>query len=408
MKKLAAVTLFALLLVSCRGVVPQATPLSSSDVTVQSGATVMDVSGSTCSRRGADPYVIPRTLTLTMTSAGSHGRVTVCAKHMFAYKVTASPAGIVSVPTTVRPTGTGTHGMGKTVIPVRALHRGQATIALADSVGHTITLRATVAFGRLYVAERLSTGYVKVFNTLNFAQTPASIGPLSGAEGVAVAMDPASGLLYATADFTNDVKVFDTAGGCPYQLVTTISGFHTPSGIAVDSAAQTLYVTELGDVKVYSTANGHYTYMTTLGAAAGIDIPGGLAVDPDAQKLYVAQGSGDVKVFNTADLSQPPVTISGISQPGGVAIDHAAGKVYVTENYAGDVRVYDETTNQYLDTIATGLSQPYGDADDSAAGKLYVIEFTKDDVKVFNTLDPSQPPGTISGVLDPWAVAVGP
>jgi DNA-binding beta-propeller fold protein YncE len=133
-----------------------------------------------------------------------------------------------------------------------------------------------------------------------------------------------------------------------------------------------------------------------------------LAVDPQAQKLYVAQGSDNVKVFNTANLSQPPSTISDVTQPGGVAIDHTAGRVYITENDAGDVRAYDESTNQYLSTPATGLLQPFGDADDSTAGKLYVVEFGNDDVKVFNTQNPSQAPQTIGGVTDPWAVAVGP
>lgn len=406
MKKLAALTLFVLLTVSCRGgVVPPVTPQSASRSTQNF---VTNVAEPACTMRRVPLHVSPRTLSLSLSSSGEYGKFTVCTEHATTYRLTASPAGIVSVPATVSPTIDPANGIGKAVVPVRAKHPGEAVITLRDPSGHRETVAVAVALGRLYVAERQQSGDVKVYNALNLAQLPTTIGPLEGAEGIAVATDTTAGKLYVSEDFTGEVKVYDTAGACPFQLVATISGFNSPSGLAIDPVAQMLYVTEFGDVKVFSTANGRYGLVTVLGAAAGIDVPGGLAVDPIAQKLYIAQGSNDVNIYNTANLNQPPSTISDVSQPGGIAIDHTAGRVYVTENGAGDVRVYDEITNQFLSTIATGLVQPFGDADDPVAGKLYVVEFGAGDVKIFNTQNPAQTPQTIGGLSDPWAIAVGP
>jgi DNA-binding beta-propeller fold protein YncE len=342
---------------------------------------------------------------LTLTSANLTSQFTACTQDQGRYDITVSPAGVVSVPSSVTPSA-GTVGIKSAIIAVTALESGNATITVTDKKGTSATVLVTVTLGKLYVAERYSSGDVKVFDTSDLARAPTTIGPLAGPEGIALAVDPAAGRLYVSEDFSGDVRVYNTVNG-QYQCVTTITGFNLPSGVAVDPAAERLYVTELGDVKVYSTAHGRYQYLSTLGAAVGVTDPGGLAVDSTDAKLYVAQGTNNVEVFNTANLSQAPITIVGLSQPGGVAIDAPAGKVYITENDIGDVRVYSTRNYRYLGTIAPGLVQPFGDALDPVAHKLYVVEY-RGDVKIYDTENPWRTPTTIGGLTDAWALAVTP
>ena len=154
-------------------------------------------------------------------------------------------------------------------------------------------------------------------------------------------------------------------------VTATIPVGSGPSGVAVDPAAGTVYVTNNydGTVSVINEATGAVTATIPVGPH-----PYGVAVDPAAGTVYVTNdnrhGVGDQRGDPRRDRHHPRRP-----RPDGVAVDPAAGTVYVTNAGAGTVSVIDTATGAVTATIPVG-SDPYEVAVDPAAGTVYVTNVT--------------------------------
>jgi len=154
----------------------------------------------------------------------------------------------------------------------------------------------------------------------------------------------------------------------------------SPTGVAVDRAAGTVYVVNTGGgtVSVINAATRAVTATIPVGS-----YPWGVAVDPTARTVYVANaGGGTVSVISTATRAVT-ATIPVGSGPTGVAVNPARGTVYVTNTDDGTVSVINAATRAVTATIPVG-SHPYGVAVNPARGTVYVTNNGAATVSVIN------------------------
>jgi sugar lactone lactonase YvrE len=227
--------------------------------------------------------------------------------------------------------------------------------------------------------------------------TPVSIGTgLSVPTGVAV---DGSGNVFIVNQGTGDQSV---TTGTPPDTVTTevgtgtvvevpnisgvltnsaqttvVSALHTPTDIALDSAAN-IYVSATGSNEVlqFSSAIRSGQTATRTVRGYGLSAPTGIAVD-SAGNVYVAD-TGNNQVLELGDGFQTPIG-NGLSAPTGVAVD-PSGSVIIADGSGRLIRVPNETgqggvglnqaDQQVLDSP---LSYPYSVRLD-LAGNIYVSD----------------------------------
>jgi YVTN family beta-propeller protein len=145
-----------------------------------------------------------------------------------------------------------------------------------------------------------------------------------------------------------------------------------PVGVAVDAAAHTVYVTNLGDNTVSVINEATNTVTGTIPVGSG---PYGVAVDPAARTVYVTNNSDNtVSVINEA-TSTVTRTIPVGSGPVGVAVDPATRTVFVINTGDNTVSVINEATNTVFETVPVDSSGPVGVAADPATQTVYVANW---------------------------------
>ena len=154
----------------------------------------------------------------------------------------------------------------------------------------------------------------------------------------AVAVDPATGILYVTDD--NRVQRFTAAGTYIDQWGSAGGAngqFMNPSGIAVDSTGN-VYVADTGNDRIqkFESDGTFLTKWGTTGAGDGqFNQPGGVSVDR-AGRVYVADTLNHrLQEFSStgrviAKWGAPGAGAGKFSGPGGVSVD-SAGNVYVAD-----------------------------------------------------------------------------
>jgi YVTN family beta-propeller protein len=230
----------------------------------------------------------------------------------------------------------------------------------------TTTVTVGVAPWTLTVEPKLHTLYVannddddvSVINTATCnAAITSSCGTLPPTVQVGkgpqdLTADPGTGTLYSANFVDNTVSVLNAAScdasttrGCrTAPPAATVGG--KPSGVAVDTAKDSVYVTDQGPGTVSvldaSTCNsrddaGCHIPAATIHVGAS---PAGVAIDQATGTAYVANNGGntvsviDAATCNATDragCSQPPATVTVGSNPFGVAVDQATDTIYVTE-----------------------------------------------------------------------------
>ena len=216
----------------------------------------------------------------------------------------------------------------------------------------------------------------------------------------AIALDPATGLLYTSSPSTDTVSVIDT--GTDTVVATISPGIAGPfSGVGVLSSLGYVYVSDFsgGEVEVIATSTNAVVDTVGVGSA-----PVGVGVNTATGLVYVANlGSGTVSVIDSATNSVVATVAVG-SSPVGVAVNSLTNRVYVTNNSGDSVSVIDGSTNTLEDTLVVG-DGPFGVGVNDDAKKVYVANFSSATVSVIDG-DPASP--TFHVEIAAPAVAAGP
>jgi len=175
---------------------------------------------------------------------------------------------------------------------------------------------------------------------------------------------------------------------------TSYYGAERPTGVAVASSGDRIYVTETDGAQTARVFDARGNELGTLEppASTGTEhVPVYVAIDPLTEEVYVTdRPTGSIYVYNRDGVFQrafrPPAELEGW-QPLGIAFD-AAGTLYVTDlaGLAPQVVVIDRTGALARTLGATDrLNFPNGLAVD-AAGNLYVADSNNGRLLVY---DPS-------------------
>ena len=186
-------------------------------------------------------------------------------------------------------------------------------------------------------------------------------------------------------------------------VTMTIAVGVNPSGIAVDTSTNLVYVSNYGfngtfpsTLSVINGTNNAVIATITVGVN-----PAAVGVDSLTHKIYVANyNSTNVSVIT--GTSNATATIPVMTQPSGVAVDPSTDRVYVTNMGNGTVSVIDGVANNVINTIAVGRS-PAGIAVIPSTNKVYVSNSLDGTVSVIdgqtNTVTKTIAAGTDPGSL---------
>jgi len=189
----------------------------------------------------------------------------------------------------------------------------------------------------------------------------------------AIVIDNA-GNLYVVGSGNNAVSKYDPNGNFLVQFTTTLPAMNGPLGVAVNSTATTLYVSDSGNNRImaFSLPGGASSVFESLSY-----VPEGLAVGSNGD-LYVA-GSGSISsnvyIYTLSSPATVPTIIPGFNSPYAVALD-SNNDLFVSDK--DNKQIEEFTVGNYFNVPASiiGLGMlvsPEGIALDSSAN-VYVVD----------------------------------
>lgn len=190
-----------------------------------------------------------------------------------------------------------------------------------------------------------------------------------------LSVNEVTGRLYATLPSSDELGVID---GNTNELIDKVTVGDEPSGVAVDSATNTIYVGNfMFNVTVVDGAT--HEIVQTLLSGFTTDV----AVNPLTHRLYVAN-NGHVDVWDTR-TSEFIWSHDTPGWPTKLDVGVLKNEVWVSNDesalgsFTGSVSSLDEATNSLMGTISTGLP-PLGI--DARSGKTYVAHVGESRVSV--------------------------
>lgn len=234
------------------------------------------------------------------------------------------------------------------------------------------------AFGKLYVTNQDGNSILRFDNALNASgnQVPGAqiTGPSTGLNlPQFIALDTAADRLYVADPSNGSVLVFNgisTANG-DTPPTRTISGATTqlvsPTSVALDTTHDLLYVADHVDILVFqaSTANGTQAPARDIQLGTSIQIQQ-IFLDTVNDRLFVSDATNNaIDVFDGASTLNGPVTpprsvkgtLTQLNKPSGMAID-PSGNLVVTNIGNGSITVYNNaatvTGNQPPASVISG------------------------------------------------------
>jgi YVTN family beta-propeller protein len=241
--------------------------------------------------------------------------------------------------------------------------------AFADSVTATISVGtnpSVVAINpttnRIYVGNS-GEGTISVIDgTSNTVLTKIAVS------STAMDINKNTNIIYSISTYSSSISVIN---GSTNQVVASISTYAGPTGIAVNSNTNEIYVTETGHF-INSGPAGFIQVIngTTNTVVKTIDTDisaGNIVVNPNTNKVYFSDAwDGSILVFDgttyTVTAKIPGITI------GALAINPLTNRLYDT--YEGNPEIIDTSTNTVLGTFQVGDATI--DGVNSATNKIYV------------------------------------
>lgn len=206
---------------------------------------------------------------------------------------------------------------------------------------------------------------------------------------------------YVTNYVDNTVSVINTTN---HSVVTTITGFNGPDGVAMTPNGQKVYVANggatPGTVSVIRTSRNRIRRTIMVG-----NNPTGVTVSPDGQHVYVTnQNDGTLSVIDaTRDRVTATILVGGA--PLGMAVTPDNQHVYIAV-YPNMVAVLTTATNQITATIVDpSLSGPALVAMSPDGKTVYVSDMISNKITVISTAT-NLPTGSIQVGQIPLGLAL--
>jgi DNA-binding beta-propeller fold protein YncE len=228
---------------------------------------------------------------------------------------------------------------------------------------------------------------------------------IGGSAANAVAVDPVNHYVYVTNGVSGTGGGFLSIinGANLAAPVTTVPIPVYPQGVAVNSATDTVYVSNGESVYVLDGANGRQLHAPI---PVGVN-PSALAVDPSSGTVYVAdyqgpspQLTGEIWTINGATNTLDPDPITGVGfNPSSIAIDPTTDTVFVASYGNDNVSAIDEQARRVVASAKLPLgpnftSSAVGVAVDPSLDTVYVADAT-DDAVMLNGADLDATPVTL-------------
>lgn len=199
------------------------------------------------------------------------------------------------------------------------------------------------------------------------------------------------------------VLVFD-AYGHPRRPIAA-EDWVRPSDVAVDAAADRLYVLDTGGIEsdhhcvyIYDLAGKRLAVLGRRGSAPGeFNLPNQIAVGPGGLIYVLDAGNFRVQVFDSAGQFQRAfgavgTALGNLARPRGLAVD-GLGRVYVSDAAFQNVQIFDTEGRLLLPVGTAGGSDlpghyglPAGVAVDET-GRVYVVDQVFRKIEVLRLLD---------------------
>jgi sugar lactone lactonase YvrE len=188
-----------------------------------------------------------------------------------------------------------------------------------------------------------------------------------------------------------------------------------PSGVAIDSASQTIYWSDLEQNAIYRRSlDGTGPIQEVFGGMAFVSSIHAIDIDPLEQKLYLGYVNplidslfpGSIARINL-DGTKFESVVSGLTEPRGVAVDPKHGHVYWTDSPAdggGFVRRA-ATEGGEIEDLVSGILLPRGLDLDLARSQVYWADAAAGKIQRAD-LDGNHVTDVFMGLDQPQAVAI--
>jgi 6-phosphogluconolactonase (cycloisomerase 2 family) len=165
----------------------------------------------------------------------------------------------------------------------------------------------------------------------------------------------------------------DTGAGSMWQTTATQFDLGNPSALAVSADSKTLFVAHWQQGSPLFNNAGHgsvSTYNANTGTVdkdnfiTGLSFPSALAVSADGKTLFVVNNTqspeGFISTYNTSGGLTNANLITGLPSPKGIALSDNTLYVIVNTGGTGGVRTYTTSGKLLNPDFITNLNQPYG------------------------------------------------
>jgi hypothetical protein len=202
-------------------------------------------------------------------------------------------------------------------------------------------------------------------HALDVASSGTSLGNPALGTPAAVAVDPANGMVYATASDVNGNQLIDSFDQTTGIFIASFDGstgpsgaFGCPTGLAAD-ASHKLYVLDPCNNRVDQYAAGAFVATIDDGTHGS---PAAVGVDPTSGDVFVgASASAGVQITEFATSGAIPPQSFGIPHllgVTGVAVNHTTGSAYAADNGSVTVQRYNAYAGPTVVTTPSAAVSP--------------------------------------------------
>lgn len=270
---------------------------------------------------------------------------------------------------------------GSTHLAYALVNSIPATVAAVDGGGRSvrtpIALPSTIYTWSAIAVDPGARVYASDYNTGTISaiditgSTPVLLNGFSGAAqyAEAVAVDPASHLVYVVSSSSGAVGVFNSNG----TKQKAISVLRAPTAIAMDRTSGHAYVVNTYSDSLTVVDTGQLAVTATI--PLGVQ-PMGLAFDPTARRLYAANNIADAVSAIDAAEQKPVASWTSVGGTWSVAVDPVLRQVYAVNSSDGGVSIFSSIDGSLKAKVNAGATGASAAAVNYTTGMVYISSGT--------------------------------